>query len=93
MSSLDDENGATETIYPGSTIGELGLINGTERLTTVKVLSEEAILYNLSREKWEKLIHENPRLAREIDMLVVRYLTHRIQHVSNHILDKRSLPV
>jgi len=93
ISSLDDENGATETIYPGSTIGELGLINGTERLTTVKVLSDEAVLYNLSREKWETLIHENPRLAREIDMLVVRYLTHRIQHVSNHILDKRSLPV
>ena len=93
ISSLEDENGATETIYPGSTIGELGLVNGTERLTTVKVLSSEAILYSLCREQWETMARENPRLAREIDMIVVRYLTHRIQHVSNHILDRRSLPV
>lgn len=93
ISLLEDEHGATETIHPGSTIGELGLVNGTFRLTTVKVLSGEAVLYNLSKENWEHLANSDPRIARFIDLLVVRYLSHRVQHVSNRILDKRSLPV
>ena len=93
VSLLEDEHGATETIHPGSTIGELGLVNELHRFTTVKVLSSEAILYSLSKKRWLVLTEENPRVARFIDLLVVRYLSHRVQHVSNHILDKRSLPV
>lgn len=93
VSLLEDEHGATETIHPGSTIGELGLINESHRFTTVKVLSSEAILYSLSQQRWLVLAEENPRVARFIDLLVVRYLSHRVQHVSNHILAKRSLPV
>lgn len=93
ISLLEDEQGATESIFPGSTIGELGLVNSIHRLTTVKVLSEGAILYSLSKEKWESLTQQNPRVARYIDMLVIRYLAHRVQHVSNNILDRRSLPV
>ncbi|KAL3786183.1 hypothetical protein HJC23_001259 [Cyclotella cryptica] len=93
ISLLEDEHGATETIHPGSTIGELGLVNGSPRLTTVKVLSNEAILYSLSKERWLELTRDDPRIARYIDLLVVRYLAHRVQHVSNHILDRRSLPV
>jgi SulP family sulfate permease len=93
ISLLEDEHGATETIHPGSTIGELGLINECHRFTTVKVLSSEAILYSLTKEKWLQLTRDDPRIARFIDLLVVRYLSHRVQHVSNHILDRRSLPV
>lgn len=94
ISLLEDEHGATESICAGSTIGELGLVNGIQRLTTVKVTSNEAILYSLSREKWNTLTQENPRVARFIDVLVIRYLAHRVQHVSSsNILDRRSLPV
>eukprot|EP00956_Cyclotella_meneghiniana_P016751 scaffold26695_cov71-Cyclotella_meneghiniana.AAC.12 len=93
ISLLEDEHGATETICPGSTIGELGLVNDSYRFTTVKVLSDEAVLYTLTKERWAKLTLDSPRIARFIDLLVVRYLSHRVQHVSNHILDRRSLPV
>lgn len=93
ISLLEDEHGATETICPGSTIGELGLVNDTYRFTTVKVLSSEAVLYTLTKERWAQLTLDSPRIARFIDVLVVRYLSHRVQHVSNHILDRRSLPV
>jgi SulP family sulfate permease len=93
ISLLEDEHGATETIHPGSTIGELGLVNESHRFTTVKVLSNEAILYSLTKEKWLQLTQDNPRISRFIDLIVVRYLSHRVQHVSNHILDRRSLPV
>jgi len=95
MSMLDDEIGATsESICPGSTIGELGLVNGIHRLTTVRVVSEHATLYSLTKEKWEILTEHHPKVARHIDLLLIRYLSHRVQHVSNgNICGGRSLPV
>ena len=95
ISLLEDEMGASETICPGSTIGELGLVNGIRRLTTVKVLSDKATLYTLSKENWNVLTQEHPKVARCIDMLVIRYLSHRVQHVSNSNIfsQTRSLPV
>lgn len=94
LSLLENEDGARETCFPGSVIGELGLVNGINRLTTVKVMSEKAVLYSLSKEKWELLTREDPRIARFIDVIAIRYLSHRIQHVSNHnLFGKRSLPV
>jgi SulP family sulfate permease len=90
ISLLEDVvRNSTESICPGAVIGESGLVNRNPRLTTVQVLSEDAILYSLSREKWQTLTEQQPKVARYIDMLVIRYLFHRIQHVSNN----RSLPV
>ena len=91
LSSLEDEEGATESIVPGSVIGELGLVNSTNRFTTVKVVSDKANLYSLSKEKWESLTQEQPGVARHIDMLVIKFLAHRVQHIS--VSKKRSLPV
>lgn len=94
ISLLEDGVGdATGLICVGATIGELGLVNDIPRMTTVKVLSDEATLYSLSREKWISLTEDHPKVARYIDMLVIRYLHHRIQHVSNNLFDRRSLPV
>lgn len=94
LSLLESEDGARETCYPGSIVGELGLLNGTRRLTTLKVVSDEAVLYSLSKEDWESLTREDPKVARFIDVIAIRYLSHRIQHVSNHnLFGKRSLPV
>jgi SulP family sulfate permease len=94
ISLLEDGVGdATGIICVGATIGELGLVNDIPRMTTVKVLSDEATLYSLSREKWICLTEDHPKVARYIDMLVIRYLHHRIQHVSNNVFDRRSLPV
>jgi len=42
LSLLEDEDGAKESCYPGSIVGELGLLNGTQRLTTLQVTSENA---------------------------------------------------
>ncbi|KAL7491920.1 hypothetical protein ACHAWT_001175 [Skeletonema menzelii] len=94
LSLLESEDGARESCYPGSIVGELGLLNGTRRLTTLKVVSDEAVLYSLCKEKWEVLTREDPKVARFIDVIAIRYLSHRIQHVSNHnLFGKRSLPV
>jgi len=94
ISLLEDEQCAPESILPGSMIGELGLVNSTRRLTTVKVLSQEAILYSLSKASWQTLIEEKPHVARYIDMLVIQYLAHRVQQASNTIVDRcGSVPV
>ncbi len=92
--SLEDyASDATGSISPGAVIGELGLVNGIPRMTTVKVISEDATLYSLSQEKWKFLTEEYPKVARYIDMLVIRYLFHRVQHVTNNVFERRSLPV
>ena len=49
ISLLEDGVGdAKGIICVGATIGELGLVNDIPRMTTVKVLCDEATLYSLS---------------------------------------------
>ena len=40
----------------------------------MKCISEEAIVYSLTLEVWEQLSENNPKVARFIDLIVVRYL-------------------
>jgi SulP family sulfate permease len=93
VSLLEDDTGSTESIIAGSVIGELGLVNGTQRLTTVKVFSDEATIYSLGREGWETLTQQHPNIARFIDMLVIRYLAHRVQHAATILFDSQFFPV
>lgn len=92
LSTLEDGS-CLEDVAAGSTIGELGLVHKTERLSTVTCVSDRAVLFSLSRESWEELLKSQPGLANHILHLVVRYLAHRVQHVSNRVLESRSLPV
>jgi len=93
ISLLENEAGTVETIPTGNTIGELGLVYGTARFSSVRCQSKEAVLLSLSRESYERLIEQNPRLARYIDLICVRYLSNRVQHVSNRIFETRCLPI
>jgi SulP family sulfate permease len=93
IAELENEAGTTETILKGNMIGELGLINGDARNSSVRCLSEEAILYSMSRATFEDLIRTEPRVARYIDLICVKYLALRVQHVSNRIFETRCLPI
>lgn len=73
--------------------GELGLVNDMDRLSTVECLSERAVTYCLSREVWETKVKNDPDLSRCIYMSTVRYLAHRVQHVSNRIFETRCVPI
>jgi sulfate permease, SulP family len=91
--SVIDETGASERVAPGNVVGELGLVQpGTKRLTTLICASPKAILYGLDRDAWTKLKRDNPKVASLIDGLVIRYLAHRVQHVSNRYFHT-TLPV
>jgi CRP-like cAMP-binding protein len=90
--SIIDDTGASETVKRGDIVGELGLVHGTSRLTTLICSSEKAVLYSLNQDSWKKLNRENPQVATLIHGVVIRYLAHRVQHVSNRYFHT-TLPV
>lgn len=88
-----DGSDITEFVNKGSTIGELGLVQGTRRLSTVQCASTVAVTYTLTKSSWKKLVRSNPTAARLVDQIVIRYLSLRVQHVSNRIFETRCLPI
>jgi SulP family sulfate permease len=81
--SIIEDTGAVEQVRWGNLVGELGLVHGTKRLTTLLCSTEKAVLYSLDKEAWQVIKDKHPQLARMIDGIVIRYLAHRVQHVSN----------
>lgn len=87
-------SGFREEIPRGVVIGELGLLEGIDRFSSVVCESESgAVLYSLDKERWEDLVRDDPVLSRILDHIAIRYLSHRVQHVSNRIYETRCLPV
>ena len=93
IAELENEAGTTEIVPKGCIIGELGLVNGNPRMSTVRCLSKEALLFSMSRSSFDELISTQPHLARYIDLICVKYLALRVQHVSNRIFETRCLPI
>ena len=92
IATLENEAGTQEAITIGSVIGESGLVSNNNRNSTVIVLAD-TVVYSLSRESWEEIKEKDPRTAQILYGVVVRYLTLRVQHVSNRIFETRCLPV
>jgi len=90
--SLVDETEASEIVKMGSIVGELGLVHGMSRLTTLACSSSSAVMYSLDADSWQKLKDYHPKVASLIDGIVIRYLAHRVQHVSNRYFHT-TLPV
>jgi SulP family sulfate permease len=88
-----DGTDVREKVKQGTLLGELGLIEGFRRLTTVSCTSEKAIVYSISRREWDEIVKKKPEVARIIDRIAIRYLAQRVQHVSNRIFETRCLPV
>ena len=93
ISVLENEAGTREEIKSGNTIGEYGLLLQHNRMSTVQCLSEDAVAYSLSRTSWEEIVRDKPNLARFVYLIVVNYLSSRVQHVSNRIFETRCLPI
>ena len=90
---LEQEAGTSESVPVGNVIGELGLVYGSARMSTVSCASDECVLYSLSRTKYEQLVANQPIVARVVDLICIKYLTNRVQHVSNRIFETRCLPI
>ena len=92
LTSIIEDTGAYELVKRGNIVGELGLVHGTQRLTTLICSSEKAVLYSLSYASWQKLLRDKPEVATLIQGIVIRYLAHRVQHVNNRYFHT-TLPV
>jgi len=90
---LENEAGTRERVQSGRIIGELGLVHGDVRMSSVHCASEEAIVYSLSCDAFKKLIETDPSVARVMDLICIMYLANRVQHVSNRIFETRCLPI
>jgi sulfate permease, SulP family len=93
IAELENEAGTTEIVKRNNIVGELGLVNGNPRMSTLRVTSQEAVLYSMSREAFEKLVKTHPEVARYMDLICVKFLALRVQHVSNRIFETRCLPI
>lgn len=92
LTSVIEDTGTLEPVRWGNLVGELGLVHGTKRLTTLLCSTEKAVLYSLDKETWQVVKDDYPLLARMIDSIVIKYLVHRVQHVSNRYFHT-TLPV
>lgn len=93
IAQLEKEAGTSETVQVGRMVGELGLVQNSPRMSTVKCLSDVAVVYILYRSQYEELVATSPASARLIDMICITYLANRVQHVSNRIFETRCLPI
>lgn len=92
LESIIEDTGASERVSRGNIVGELGLVHGTRRLTSLFCSSDTAVLYCLNRTDFENLQHRHPQVASAIDGVTIRYLAHRVQHVNNRYFHT-TLPV
>ncbi|MEA3362455.1 MAG: cyclic nucleotide-binding domain-containing protein [Thermodesulfobacteriota bacterium] len=66
----------------GDVFGEMAVIDGGNRSATARI-SKDAVLYSLSREKFNILISEKPRLGTQLTLNIVRIFSHRIRSAKN----------
>ena len=67
-------------LVPGSSFGELALVNGGEREVTARVI-EDADIFKLSRESFEKLFHEHPAIAGSFLLVLLQRLLSDIREI------------
>jgi sulfate permease, SulP family len=90
---IENEADTHELVHSGNTVGELGLLQGLPRMSTLRCQSDNALLYSLSRDSFDILCRSSPESARLLDLVCIRYLSARVQHVSNRIFETRCLPI
>ncbi|KAF9952673.1 hypothetical protein BGZ72_006009 [Mortierella alpina] len=68
---------SAEVILPGTISGEMGLFTGNNRSSTL-VAETDGILWNLSQEKFQKMVKDEPALAVEFMRVAMSYSAERL---------------
>ncbi len=91
----DEGNNISEEVDAGQVIGESAFVQNKKRTSTVRCNTSFAVLYSISRENYERLLKMSPRIAMCIQMIAVRNLSSRAQHVSHNIFARegKHLPI
>lgn len=56
-------------------------------MSSLQCISKERVVYSLSRGAFEEFAESNLRITRNIDLVCIRYLALRVQHVSNRVFE------
>ncbi len=66
----------------GDVFGEMAIIDGGDRSATARI-AKNAVLYSLSREDFNILVSEKPRLGLQLTLNIVRIFSGRIRSAKN----------
>lgn len=85
----EDQQGITRvvaTVGPGKTLGEMALIDEEPRSATARV-TKPAELLVLTKESFERMSGEHPRLALQFTFTIARLLSKRLRLASGMLVD------
>ncbi|MCD6187902.1 MAG: cyclic nucleotide-binding domain-containing protein [Desulfuromusa sp.] len=66
------------TLGAGDTFGEMAVIDEGSRTVTAQI-TEDALLYSLNRNNFNKLVSDNPQLALQLTLNIVKIFNMRIR--------------
>ena len=91
----DEEHNIFEEVEAGQVIGESAFVQNLRRTSTVRCRAPFVVMYSMSRESYERLLNTSPRIAMCIQMIAIRNLASRAQHISHNAYCRqgRNLPI
>ena len=88
VSTLEDEAGTSEVVSEGNMLGEVATLTSESRASTVTAPAPAAV-FVLDAAALADLRRRQPALVLELSLLAMRYMSHRLEHVSNRIWETR----
>lgn len=92
QSIVEEEAGTTEDVAVGAIVGELCLLTGEKRKTTL-VAKTRSVVYTLTLAKLAEMKAQESHLAFLFLGIALRYTSHRLQYVGNRIWETKCLPI
>ncbi|EQC39095.1 hypothetical protein SDRG_03303 [Saprolegnia diclina VS20] len=89
---VEEEAGTTEDIPVGALIGELCLLTGEKRKTSMYA-TEPSIVYVLTLQKFQEMLQKDSYLAFLFQGIALRYVSLRLQYVGNRIWESKCIPI
>lgn len=77
---------------PGSHFGELSLIQGRQRMFTVRALTQ-VHLFSLSRERFHKILHQKPELSARLAIMLLDTIGSQLSDMSERLAALERLKV
>ena len=91
-SIVEEEAGTTEEVQFGSLLGELCLLTGERRKSSI-VATRASTIYILTRVQLDRMLAQEPHLAFLFQGIALRYMSTRLQYVGNRIWETKCLPI
>ncbi|OQR96717.1 Sulfate Permease (SulP) Family [Achlya hypogyna] len=89
---VEEEAGTTEDIPVGALVGELCLLTGEKRKTSMYA-TEPSVVYVLTLAKFQEMLHKDSYLAFLFQGIALRYVSLRLQYVGNRIWESKCIPI